>query len=651
MFRIPPGQTALIDGIAFRLHQITTTGSYVFENLATRSPLPLNAEEMSLKLSDGTLELPGGPSSIVGFDPVRADFYGLSQNLKEAAYRRHRYVLALQSRSQLKSKKRLAPVLADLAIEFGDAKAPSPDTAIRWLNRWERSGGRDIRSLIPDVHRRGNRIRRIDSDVLDLIEVVIDDFYYRRERTTAISVHEIVCGKILASNEKLTPASHLPLPSLATVRRAISDRAPYDVMTARKGKHAADRAYRPVKAGPKATKPLEVVEIDHTILDITLVDNQTGIVIGRPTMTAAIDKYSGMIVGFYLGYEPAANHTVMQCLRHAIDHKHYVKDRYPDIKSTWPCMGIPTTIVVDNGPEFHSEGFRSACAQLGINVTYAPGRSPWYKAKIERYFGIQNTSLLHQIQGTTFSRSAQLGDYKPEKNAGISLSDLQHIIHIWLIDYYSQRVPRLRGSSPYEMWNKGVEAHGITPIRSKSDLDCLLGGYDRRKLSRRGIEINNLVYCSDRIFDLRNRPSVPKSVEVRYDYSDLSYILVRDPITQTYIEIPSIEPEYTTGLTLEQHELFLKRAGRDRNGRLTLNNLSATRLHIEAELNKASNENTALKRKATKRLKRLQNTESIHPAFEPETTACSRPILSNAVDPKYDESAPSRENISFEMEE
>ncbi|MFN4275042.1 MAG: Mu transposase C-terminal domain-containing protein [Ferrovibrio sp.] len=654
MYRIPPGQTVHVDGAAYRMHTITTEGRYVLENKATRAPLPLSSQEFSARLAAGTLELdpsqamaanapPVGP----GFDPVRADFYSLPGALKETADRRHRYIEALQALSVPKTETLLRPVLAKLAAGFNDSQPPSPRSVIRWLSQWEQAGGRDIRALVPSIHKRGNRLRRVDSDVLDLIETVIDEHYYRQEKTTTIAVHELVCGRLKAHNDKRPPAEHLPFPSLATVRRAIAARSPYEVMVARKGRHAADRQFIPVQAGPPATRPLEVVEIDHTPLDITLVDDFTGNVIGRPTMTAAIDKFSRMIVGFYIGYEPAGTHTVMLCLKHAILTKQYVRERYPEIESDWPCEGLPTTIVVDNGPEFHSDGFRSACAQLGINITYAPGRSPWYKSAIERFFGNQNTSLLHQVPGNTFSRSAERGDYNSEKQAGISLTDLHHIVHLWLIDYYSQRIPRLRGRSPIETWTKGVEMHGLTPPRSAADLDCLVGGYARRKLTRRGIEIFNLVYCNERVFDLLNRPSQPDMVEVRYDHGDLSYILVQDSMTRTYVRLPALDPDYTTGLTLAQHRIIQEQTRRRIQGQMSVGDLSATRLTIQSKIDEMVSGTASLRRRTAKRIKRFQNTESAQPGLPIQPPPVATPMPSN--DPASP-TEPLRNWVSIETE-
>jgi len=46
-------------------------------------------------------------------------------------------------------------------------------------------------------------------------------------------------------------------------------------------------------AGPAPTEILERVEIDHTVLDLFLVDVDDRLPIGRPTLTTALDVYSG----------------------------------------------------------------------------------------------------------------------------------------------------------------------------------------------------------------------------------------------------------------------------------------------------------------------------------------------------------------------
>lgn len=66
----------------------------------------------------------------------------------------------------------------------------------------------------------------------------------------------------------------------------------YDQTRLKDGKHVADRRYRVAKAGPVADGILLRVEVDHTPLDLFLIDDVTGLPLGRPVLTLFIDVYS-----------------------------------------------------------------------------------------------------------------------------------------------------------------------------------------------------------------------------------------------------------------------------------------------------------------------------------------------------------------------
>lgn len=83
--------------------------------------------------------------------------------------------------------------------------------------------------------------------------------------------------------------------------------------------------------------------------------------------------------------------------------------------------------MTDNGKEFYSRHFEDACLQLGIRLQYAPPKCAWYKGTMERWFGTQNTRLLHELPGATFSNIFDRGDYDPQKHAVISLEALLEI--------------------------------------------------------------------------------------------------------------------------------------------------------------------------------------------------------------------------------
>jgi transposase InsO family protein len=40
-----------------------------------------------------------------------------------------------------------------------------------------------------------------------------------------------------------------------------------------------------------------------------------------------------------------------------------------------------------------------ACLQLGIKLVHNPGRSPWTRGSIERWFGALNTDMVHALEG------------------------------------------------------------------------------------------------------------------------------------------------------------------------------------------------------------------------------------------------------------
>src|SRR3546814_1799164 len=116
-----------------------------------------------------------------------------------------------------------------------------------------------------------------------------------------------------------------------------------------------------------------------------------------------------------------------------------------------------------------------------------------------------------------------------------------------------------------------------------------------RHLTRRGIELFNLSYCGEKVFDLLNRPHRPDMVEVRYDHGDLSYILVLDPLTRTYVKLPSTEPEYTAGLTLAQHKFILDQTRKRKQGQKTVGGLAATCLHLETAINDMVTRNLSMR--------------------------------------------------------
>lgn len=322
----------------------------------------------------------------------------------------------------------------------------------------------------------------------------------------------------------------------------------------RYGHRIASQMYDPVMKGPRPTRPLERIEIDHTKLPLFVVDAEHRMPIGTPWLTSAVDKYSGVTLGYYASFDPPSYLSVMQCLLHAICPKNYLLEKYPSVVNIWDTYGLPEVIVVDNGKEFYSTHFEDACLSLGIAIQYSPPKMPWYKSAIERYFGAINSQLLSDIPGKSFSNFMKRYDYNPLKNAVISFEALQEMLHIFIVDIHNQSSHPEFKSPRASVWSKAIEEFPPALPSSHQELKVLIGNITTRKITRRGVEFEGLIYNSWELS--RFCSSESGKTTVKYDPTDLSQVYVFDKTTQQFLSIPALSQEYTKGLSLWQNKVI-----------------------------------------------------------------------------------------------
>jgi putative transposase len=169
----------------------------------------------------------------------------------------------------------------------------------------------------------------------------------------------------------------------------------------RKKDAEALRAVTPTPAEYTASRPLEVVQIDHTQVDVIVVDEQSREPIGRPWITLAVDVLTRMVAGFHLGLEAPSRVSIGLCLLHAV----YDKTAWTAVRgidASWPVAGLPAALHADNGSDFRSQAFVRACRNQGIRVIWRPSGTPHFGGHIERLIGTQ-MGAVHLLPGTTFS--------------------------------------------------------------------------------------------------------------------------------------------------------------------------------------------------------------------------------------------------------
>ncbi|MEN9567301.1 MAG: hypothetical protein RLZZ69_2497, partial [Cyanobacteriota bacterium] len=556
------GLHLLLHGQEYSVEKRLPTGEVLLNNLLTNVRSNLKETVLTQLLFEGELQfLDSGLSETKHTSNKRfshRDFTQLPEALREEAKRKHSYVTkVLELTPDKQTAKTLKPVIAEVSQEIEDSKPPSWLTLYRWHKNYIASD-KDIRSLVPLHSSKGNHQSRLNPEIRQIIKDSIDSVYLNSVQAQGVDVYERVVIGINQSNrlrEKLG-TEQLEVPHVSTIYRAIALLDPQETAIARYGRRIAGSMNDAVELGPRPSRPLERVEIDHTKLPLFVVDTETRLPIGTPWLTSAVDKYSGVVLGYYASFNPPSYLSVMQCLSHAIGTKDYLKTSYPNVENNWNTYGLPEVIVVDNGKEFYSTSFEDACLSLGIVIQYCPPKMPWYKSAIERYFGALNTQLLSHQPGKRFAKFMQQTDYDSKKNAVVSFDALQEILHIFIVDIYNQSGhPQLK-SPRQKVWSKSIASFPPALPSSKNELSVLIGATVERTVSRRGIEFEGLIYNSSELARLRSELKKSTKTKVKYDPIDLSKVYVLDSVNCKFIEVPALHQEYTQGLTLWQHKVI-----------------------------------------------------------------------------------------------
>lgn len=427
---------------------------------------------------------------------------------------------------------------------------PNFTTVARWIRAYHDAGD-DIRALVDRQQRKGNRRERIDAVVGDMVDDLIETRYLTIERPHIQGIRKELKGLVAAANAGRLDREQLRAPSVEYIKAKIRQLPAYDVCRARYGKKVADLKFRTSGRGVVTLRPLERAAMDHTRMDVFVIDERTCLPLGRPWLTLILDEHTRYVLGFYLSFEEPSSVSMARALRHALA----PKDGIVDVKASWDAWGVMETLVVDNGMEFHGHALENGAGRFGITVQFCPRRKPWYKGKIERFFGTLNTSLLIDMKGKTFSSLVLKGDYDPAKHAVMTLETLRRVINTWIVDIYHQTPHSVLKMTPQQAWNEGIDRVDRYLPPSSIATEAAFSVSHARRLTHKGIEFDTLLYNSPELGVLRAEHGEVMTVEVRTSDDDLGSIVVIGPDGKTLINVPALDLEYAKGLTRWQHSV------------------------------------------------------------------------------------------------
>lgn len=448
------------------------------------------------------------------------------------------------------SEQRIKSIYVELESEFA-AQTPSISTIRRWAKIYQESG-RSIKALAPNSSERGNKTKRLNPEMEDLIQQALDRIK-DVEAGAVSSAYSYLQHLVFQFNQR--SGLKLSAPSLQAFWARFKKISPYEMAVKQKGKFKANKEFKHIGEMVRTNRLLERVEIDHTKLDFFIVEKDSFIPLGRPWITTLCDVHSRSVLGFYVGFTPPSFVSVARALKHALLSKDYVLRKYPDIKNAWPCFGKPEFIVSDNGKEFDSRDFKLVLSKLLINSGKNPTATPYLKPTIERYFGTVNSRLLRSQPGSTLAAIKDSEDYNPVKNAVLDMDRFLHMFHIWICDIH-QAAPNSRGDRiPNLTWNKSFQK--FAPVQhcyDSEDLTLIFCQTFNGTVTRNGVELNRLRYSNAALAELRGRIG-NHQVIFKIDPDNLGYAYIQNKLNNNFIKVQAVEFEYASSVTLHQHAI------------------------------------------------------------------------------------------------
>jgi putative transposase len=407
-----------------------------------------------------------------------------------------------------------------------------------------------LTSLIPNKPNGGRGRSRLLKQQESLIYEVIEDLYLTPQKLSP--------ARIIEEVRKQCVEKTIEIPSEATIRRRLSKLLCAQLKI--RGENI-DSAEPIVGCFPEVDYPLSVVQIDHTLVDIILVDPIDRLPIGRPYLTLAIDVYSRCIPGFVLSLEAPSAVSVGLCLTHIAMEKGSWLAMH-NIDASWPIHGKPESIYVDNGSDFHSTALERGCAQHGIRINYRPPGQPHYGGIMERVIGTF-MKLVHTLPGTTFSNIKARGNYNSDKQACLTLSELESLLTIAITKYYHLKLHTGIHQPPIKLYESGVAKMkqagvGFSNIQNGKAFLIDFLPIVHRTLRRDGFKLDHVTYYNNAL-----RPFISERVKcekflIRRDPRDLSRIYVYLPEDNGYLEVPYRMLSHPA-ISLFEHRLALKR--------------------------------------------------------------------------------------------
>jgi transposase InsO family protein len=391
------------------------------------------------------------------------------------------------------------------SIEFDFLGTVSKKQLNDWLRKYNEAKTKGLNLVEAFIDLRGSNKRNTTALTIEMQEMA-QQYFLRKSHITITNIHLLMCshfGDTMPSYDSLNNYFHEW--KQKNIELYTFSKSPDDW----KNKYQIALG----SESSKAKKRNEYWEFDATPADIMCSDGK------RYTILGLIDITSRRVIFRVEDRNDA--YAVSRLLREGI-----------------LTLGIPGTIVIDNGKEFTSNHFESVCRNLQIDLLTAPPFSGEKKPFIERVFGTLARSLFAELDGFIGHNVSMREEIQARKSFGnkimaqekhknrskeeldafeklwmirkenvgikfesaLSRDELQKMINLWVTKFYEQKKHGgLNGKSPMNVWNSFKKP--VDSIGDERMLDLLLGKSVEAKVGKKGIRHKGCTYWHDELLN------------------------------------------------------------------------------------------------------------------------------------------------------
>jgi putative transposase len=421
---------------------------------------------------------------------------------------------------------------------------------------YQKSSG-DVRSLIPKYTQKGRS--NLKSPITEELWQYGKDQYLKMERKSMRRAHDIM--QAYAKDKKQLEYCM----SYSTFRRRLKSLNLKEVMKKRIGERNTDKLFELSESQfPHGDYALQSVQIDHTPIDVLVVDEEYRLVTEKPYLTVAFDSHTRCVLGYYVTYDSPSRlsiaMTLINCISGKADSLKKVKEVFPDLdqkklkileSSEWADVyGLPYTLHMDNGSDFTSDDIKLFGFAYQIHLHYRAVGKAQHGAYVERYLGTLNNRL-HSIAGTTYSNVQERRNYPSEKRATYTIDELEARIISEIVLYHEEFHSEIK-TTPLAKWKESFSIQN-----SERSINRNLGNVDKKRfkfdilpsetrtVQKGGVQIFGLKYSNRKIekwVGVKDPNDARKSrrFRIRYDPRDIRTIFFYEDTKSEFIILKCI---------------------------------------------------------------------------------------------------------------